>query len=312
MKNIKLSWNEGIFDPTGFLHSFIKSIALSLKYSNLTQSPEDIVATTGFAFRMWAHKNLCPSAMSIFDFSLLKTALENGGFSCQHISRLWDEENLEHSRRTESVQAIKNSLENNTPPVVWDVGIPEWGLITGYNDESKKFTYLSITGDVDEMDYDNLGRGEIPILSVTIPTGTTNKSEIDILKDTIKMIIEHADGKEWSDGNTSGLKAYDVIIDYITNTHSESLDVFSMKYYLGTYASLRYYAWRYTDKMSLKYTKLKPVAEGYKKVFELLKSTYDLLVESSNLNEIKNIIITNISNARDEETKCVDTLKTNV
>lgn len=81
----------------------------------------------------------------------------------QHISRLWDEENLEHSRRTESVQAIKNSLDNNIPPVVWDVGIPEWGLITGYNDASERFSYLSITASVDEMDYDDLEQGEIPI-----------------------------------------------------------------------------------------------------------------------------------------------------
>lgn len=67
MKKLDITW-EGIEDPTGYLFSFAKSLAAVVKNSPYTDLFEDIIATSGFAFRMWVDRELCPSATSIWEF----------------------------------------------------------------------------------------------------------------------------------------------------------------------------------------------------------------------------------------------------
>lgn len=64
MKKLNIFWEE-IHDSTGYLFSFAKSLACAVKNSPWQEYAEDIVATSGFAFRMWVSADLCPSATSI-------------------------------------------------------------------------------------------------------------------------------------------------------------------------------------------------------------------------------------------------------
>ncbi len=72
MKKLDITW-EGIEDPTGYLFSFAKSLAAVVKNSPYTDLFEDIIATSGFAFRMWVDRELCPSATSIWEFFRTET-----------------------------------------------------------------------------------------------------------------------------------------------------------------------------------------------------------------------------------------------
>jgi len=76
MKKLSLSW-DGIEDPTGYLFSFAKCISAAVKNSPYSSLSEDIIASSGFAFRMWVASDLCPSAMSIWEFKKQKPWVEN-------------------------------------------------------------------------------------------------------------------------------------------------------------------------------------------------------------------------------------------
>ena len=113
-----------------------------MKNSPWAKYSEDIVATSGFAFRMWVSADLCPSATSIWGFDGQKPWVENGGLTCDYVGRYWGQDNIEEVKRLEAIANIKKSIDNGVPAVSWDIGVPEWGLITGSDDDKK--TALSV------------------------------------------------------------------------------------------------------------------------------------------------------------------------
>ena len=310
MKKLNITWENGIYDPTGYLHSFTKALATSLKASGLMENPEDVVATSGFAFRIWVEgKTLCPSAMSIFDFKLCQSGLENAGYSSDYISRLWDENDLEQVRREEAIRTIVESIDRGIAPVVWDIGIPEWGLVTGYDEDKKVLFYLSVTGEEGEMPFKELGRREIPILSVTVPKVKNNRTEEEILKDTLKIAVSHGKGEEWCE-NAKGLKAYEALANYFVPENIPGEFSFETEYYLGTYAAWRYYAWQYLKKMSDQNTEIKDIAAGYEVVYKKLKAAFDLRKENKVATSgLLDSIRKHIRDAGEMEGRCIELME---
>lgn len=200
MKKLNVTW-DGVFDSTGYLFSFAKSLSCAVKCASMRHegcgapfpvgdgfSPElaeDIVASSGFAFRMWVSPDLCPSATSIWQFDLQKSGVENGGLQCHYIERLWGQDDVEEARRQEAIALIRQSIDSGIPAISWDIGVCEWGLVIGYDDETEKFAVLPITGREEEMDYARLGKRELPILSVLTITGRTEMPRDAILNQTV-------------------------------------------------------------------------------------------------------------------------------
>lgn len=279
MKKLSITW-EGVKDSTGYLFSFAKALSAALKNSPYSEYSEDIIAASGFAFRMWVAAGLCPSATSIWAFNQQKPWVESAGISCDYIERMWGEDEIEEERRLAAIEMIKKSIDEGIAAISWDIGVPEWGLVTGYDDESQKLATLSITGAEDEMDYAQLGKREVPILSVLTITGKSGKSQEAIISDSLKLAKNHLLGGEWCE-NAQGLAAYPALIEHIEGDFNPDIS-WNIEYYLGTYAALKWYAWTYFEKYGL--TNLaevyKIVFESWQKAFELKKST-DMSVEGN-------------------------------
>ena len=272
MKKLNITW-DGIFDSTGYLFSFAKSLSCAVKNSPFSDQAEDIIASGGFAFRMWVSPDLCPSATSIWQFDLQKSGVESGGVCCNYIERLWGQEDIEETRRLEAINLIRQSIDSGIPAISWDIGVCEWGLIIGYDDKTEKFATLPITGQEGEMDYTQLGKREIPILNVLTITGQTEKPQQEILNDTLKIAKNHLLGKEWHE-NADGLEAYPALISHLESEDTELACSWNLEYFLGTYAPLKWYAWKFFEKHGLQElsTLYKSVYENWQKAFELKKS----------------------------------------
>mgnify|MGYP000948416380 FL=1 len=272
MKKLSITW-EGVNDTTGYLFSFAKSLSAAVKNSPYNELFEDIVATSGFAFRMWVAADLCPSAMSTWAFNQQKPWVENGGLSCNYIERLWGQEDVEEERRLAAIEMIKSSIDDGIAVISWDIDVPEWGLVIGYDDRSQKLATLSITGVEGEMDYVQLGKRELPILNVLTITGKTNKSQEAIISDSLKLAKSHLNGEEWCN-NAKGLEAYPELEKHFEGDFNPDIS-WNMEYYIGTYSALKWYAWRFFKKYGL--TELarlyKTVFECWQKAFEIKKTT---------------------------------------
>lgn len=280
MKKLNITW-DGVFDSTGYLFSFAKALCCAVKNSPFSEMAEDIVAASGFAFRMWVSPDLCPSATSIWQFDLQKSCVENGGIHCNYIERLWGQEDIEEKQRLEAIAMVRRSIDNGIPAVSWDIGMCEWGLIIGYDDETEKFAVLPVTGQEEEMDYTRLGRRELPILNVLTVVGKAEKSWNDILNDALKTAQNHLQGNEWCE-NASGLEAYPALIKHLEGEDAGLACSWNMEYFLGTYAPAKWYAWKFFERHELQELAAlyKSIYENWQKAFEM-KKTLDMSVQEN-------------------------------
>ncbi len=265
MKKLKITW-KGVTDSTGYLFSFAKSLSCAVKNSPWQEYSEDIVATSGFAFRMWVSPDLCPSSTSIWEFKKQPEWVENGGFSCEYAERMWDEDKYEKVRRETASDIIRRSVDREIPAISWDIGVPEWGLITGYDNQAQTFATLSITGE-GEMPYEMLGKRELPILSVLAVTEKNYKPQEEILHDTMKLAISHLKGEELCE-NSNGLEAYPALIKHFEGNFNPDLS-WNMEYFLGTFGALKEYAWKYFEK-----TDQSALASIYKEIFKAWQEAF--------------------------------------
>jgi hypothetical protein len=258
------------------LFSFAKSLSAAVKHSPWQEYAGDIVATSGFAFRMWVSADLCPSATSIWSFDDQARWVRSGGLTCDYVGRYWGQDDIAEQKRLEAVANIKASIDNGVPAVSWDIGVPEWGLILGYDDDTQNFATLAINaGSADPsspaynpalMPYASLGAREIPLLSVLTVTGASGKPQADILRDTLKLAAAHLNGAEWCD-NAKGLEAYPSLIKHFEGDFNPDIS-WNMEYFLGTYGALKYYAWKYFEKA------------GERELADIYKEVYDAWMEA--------------------------------
>ena len=298
MKKLNITW-DGVHDSTGYLFSFAKSLSCAVKNSPWAEYAEDIIATSGFAFRMWVTADLCPSATSIWSFDSQKPWVENGGLTCEYVGRYWGQDNIEEQQRLEAIANIKKSIDSGVAAVSWDIGVPEWGLIIGYDDEKQIFATLAVNGE-GVMPYDVLGKRELPLLSVLTVTGMNNKSKEEILKDTIKLAVSHLQGKEWCD-NAKGLEAYPALIKHFEEDFNPDAS-WNMEYFLGTFGALKYYAWKYFEKMNQV-----QLSEIYRAVYESWMEAFQIKTgQDISQPDVKGKIASLLKSAYDCEKQAVE------
>lgn len=246
MKKTNVSFN-GITDTTGYLFSLAKCFAAVLKNSEYEAYAEDIIAASGFAFRMWVDsKELCPSATSIWQFKKQPLWFGNSGLTCEYVERMWGEDAFEEERRLSAIRLIKESVDRGTAAVAWDISGCEWGIITGYDDDTSCLSTLKINGKEDTVPYEKLGRLDLPILSVLTVSGKREKGTAEIITDTKRLALSHLKGEEWCD-NAKGFAAYDALLTFVREKLSADT-AWNLEYYLGTYGALKWYAWKFFEK----------------------------------------------------------------
>ena len=304
MKKLNVTW-DGVCDSTGYMFSLAKSLSCAVKNSLWAEYADDIVATSGFAFRMWVSADLCPSATSIWEFGKQPAWVTNGGLDCEYTERLWNEDAIEEKRRLAAAEQIKRSIDNGIPAISWDVGVPEWGLIIGYDDDTQMFATLAING-YGEMAYNALGKRELPIMSVLTITGASGKPKADILNDTMKLAVNHLKGGEWCD-NAKGLEAYSALYKHFGEDFNPERS-WDMDYFLGTYGALKYYAWKYFEK-----SEQAELAEIYKAVYDTWQEAFKTkTTQDVCQSETRAKIADLLKSAHKNEIKAVDIMEKNI
>ncbi len=269
MKTCRASF-DGTFDPTGYLFSFVKSLCAMLRSGPYAERADDVIAASGFAFRMWVSPDLCPSATSIWDFSLQERALTAAGLDVTYTERLWGQDSIAAERQVLAIDRIRESIDHGIPAVSWDIGVCEWGLVTGYDNETRTFATLPVTGQPGTMAYEKLGIRELPILNVVTVTGARELSEAEIVRVAMQNAVCHLRGREWCD-NAKGLAAYPALYRHLTDPADELGASWNMTYFLGTYAPLKWYAWQFFERHepSSLATLYKSVWECWNKAFQM-------------------------------------------
>lgn len=298
-KNLSITW-DGIEDSTGYLFSFTKSLSAVLKHSPYAELAEDIIASSGFAFRMWVDRGFCPSATSIWAFAEQKRWVENGGLVCDYVERMWGEDALEEERRQHALKMIRESIGRGVGAVAWDISGCEWGVITGFDDALGILHTLRIDGSSGTVPYNRLGKLEIPILSVLTVKDRAEKTQQEITEGMLKIAAGHLRGEEWCD-NAKGLEAYGALIACIREKLTAESS-WNLEYYLGTYGALKQYALKYFEKYGCR-----ELADKYRIVFDEWMAAFRLKRETDALQQqVRGEIIAHLQRACEAETEAAE------
>ena len=239
----------------GIYHSYMAGLATALNYLDKDFDPVWLMGVSAFAFRTFVNEGMCPSAMSIFDWSgILPEAIEQAGYDCLYIERVWGQEALEEERRHQAQSAIIEHIDLGIPAIVWDIDDCEWGLIIGYDQKNKIYTTLTNRGRQSTLPFDKLGQNGINILSAAIPRRKNDRNKSDIIRSSLQTAVDHAEQKEWIDSPQyqNGLAAYNMWAGIYEKWHNlpESMTdsdlakgaLQNSKYYAGHHYSARCYA----------------------------------------------------------------------
>jgi hypothetical protein len=307
----------------GIYHSFMKSLATAIYYIDGKLDPTWLMGTSGFAFRSWVNEVMCPSAMSVFDFSsILPEAIEQAGYHAIHISRFWNEADKESERRAEAQAAIIEGINRGVPAIVWDIAEAEWGLIKGYDLEEKIYHTLTHNGKSTELLFDKLGRNGINILSVAIPGEVNQRNRELIIRNSLTAAVNHAEQKEWTDRPKyqNGLPAYDLWASLfekwamlIEAGKGENIhpDIWNFAtYYAGHYYSARCYAREYLKWIANGNDLLIKAASCYANVSSALKPVWDYFSQNRPIDaETLHSLTENIKRARAAEGEGINFIK---
>jgi|GEM_PF-528027 len=109
---------------------------------------------------------------------------------------------------------IQDSLDRGIPVMAWDLFTPEFGLIYGYNDETRTLRCRDVRLD-GELPYTNLGRGQIGEMYLLTITDTFEPDRVEMLQGAVRMALEHAHDQlveNVNNDNRNGLAGYDAWI----------------------------------------------------------------------------------------------------
>jgi len=262
----------------GIYHSYIAGLASVLKLKQGHADPVWLMGSSAMAFRIWVSEVMCPSAMSVFDWmGILPDSVQQAGYEVTYISRLWHEEHIKDERRLDAQERIIEAIDDGTPAIVWDIGVPEWGLIIGYDNNRREFKTLSCESEVSTMPYAQLGDRDIKVLSVTVVGNRNKRSERDIINNSLRRAVAHWDKKEWMDRPKyeDAADAFDMWANCVHPENENEIDWDFTKYYADHYYSARCYARDYLRRIAGDSDLLEKASKCYSKVASELKPVWE-------------------------------------
>lgn len=197
-------------------------------------SISQVLGLTGQAFRLNIVRNsIHTSGATRYDWNvILPKAMRNLGFHCRFVSggssvTVQGAEPAAHATETleEAFQLIQNTLDQGGYVLSFDLTLPEFGVIYGYDDTAREFyvgdVNVSFHRKADEherLPYDRLGRTVTGLLFVMAITGKVPVSKEEALLGAVRLILDHAKGKEPAqEGVVNGLSAYEAWIEAFRN-----------------------------------------------------------------------------------------------
>jgi hypothetical protein len=179
-------------------------------------SHTDVMGFTAHAFRIIIDREEVEvGSYSFFDWQLRHAeALRNLGYIVRTTGRQNHIAPTPEELET-ALEMIQTSLDAGIPALSWDLFIPEWGVIYGYDDEARMLQCRDVRRD-GELPYEKLGRGEVTELYLLTIMDSKSIDHRTMLRGALKLALEHAHVQQFheneSAGHYNGLAAYDAWI----------------------------------------------------------------------------------------------------
>lgn len=213
----------------------------------------DVMGLTGHAFRINIDcKEVNVAGPTMFPGGyILRRNLCNLGF----ISCLADAEApVPPEKVTRTIALIQDSIDRGYPAIAFDLFIPEFGLIYGYDDEQQVFHAkdVSSSGTVSYEKFSDVHSG---VLFATTISEQLPHSKYERLRMALEMITDHTRGREWNhifkDQYKMGLEGYDAWINVLSQRKA---DPHGQAYNIAVISDAREFAVQFLKELETNWT----------------------------------------------------------
>lgn len=211
----------------------------------------DVMGITGHAFRInIEHDHIDVASPTMFAGGyMIRRNLCNLGF----ISSLSDTDKPFSPEKVEKVLAlIQQSIDKGIPAISFDLFVPEFGLIYGYDDLKQLFHAkdASKEGAISYSDFvENRDMLWVTTISESLP-----HSKYETLRMALDMIVDHARGREWQDIFAEhyriGLQGYDA---WISCMQLRKADPFGNAYNVAVVSDAREFAVQFLRELVIRW-----------------------------------------------------------
>ena len=211
----------------------------------------DVMGITGHAFRINIDpKRIDVSGPTMFPGGyIIRRNLCNLGF----ISNLSDTDKPFTPAKVEQVFAmIQQSIDRGLPAIAFDLFIPEFGLLYGYDDEQQLFHAKDVSQEGTIAYADWVEKRDM--LWVTTINESLPHSKYETLRMALDMIVDHTRGREWTHVHTDthkiGLSGYEA---WIACMERREADPFGNAYNAAVVSDAREYAAQFLRELAVKW-----------------------------------------------------------
>ncbi|MHA1927891.1 MAG: ArsR/SmtB family transcription factor [Candidatus Thorarchaeota archaeon] len=276
----KLKWQNRWVSHLGAIES-------CLKYLQMKIPTQWLYGATGHAFILNIGENMCPSGPTAWNTEMLFNMAPKIGYKVNGIIGMKSEPDFIRMQKN-AWTLVKDAIDNNLPCYGWELMIPEYYLIKGYDTKGYYFTGPLADKMKGPKDWTELGNTDISILELySVTLGNPLDDQIVIKEALRNSLIHSTNPPKWIRSEyRSGLEGYD---RWIRCTKNGTAQTQGMAYNTAVWSECRTFA---VDFLKLSKKKLKGIAREefeeaimlYNEVSDNLKKVMKLYPYNASLN----------------------------
>ncbi len=196
-----LDWNPSWISHIGCQHACVEYLGLDL-------SMPWIHGGTGHAFVVNIHDELCPSGPTAWNTEHLDRLAANLGYLVEGVTGRNSERDFE-ARQKIAWALVTGCIDTDVPCYGWEFAMPEWYVITGYDDDGYYFAGPCAEDYPSPLERDRLGCTELGYLSVHCVLPCEPSPDEEIVCEAIGFALDHARGDYAFEGYCAGPEAFE-------------------------------------------------------------------------------------------------------
>jgi hypothetical protein len=167
-----------------------------LEFLGIDVSPAWLTGATGHAFVINVHETACPSGPTAWNTEMLFTLGKNIGYNAGGYFCLKSSEGFEEFQE-KCWQMAQKSIDEGTPCYGWELAIPEYYVVNGYDKSGYFFSGPGADeGCPEAKPWRELGDSAIGVLEMFAVTAGEAADDLVTVKEALSFALDHSNTRK--------------------------------------------------------------------------------------------------------------------
>lgn len=166
-----------------------------LDYLGVEVSDGWLYGATGHAFIINMHDVVCPSGPTAWNTEMIFKLSKNIGYEIDGVSALKTRDDFADKQK-QAWQHIKKSIDDGLPCYGWELEVPEFYVVYGYDDKGYYFSGPKCDSGKGPKPWQEVGDTQIGCLEMYSVSQIDGVDDVKVIKDAFEHVLEHSKSPE--------------------------------------------------------------------------------------------------------------------